>query len=831
MEQPQSRPLRLIDVQTLRLKRVHDKAPPSAILSHTWGEDEISLQEWESGDPAVTLKEGHLKVINACKQAEHDGIGWLWADTCCIDKTNNSELAESIQCMYDWYHNAEVCYVLLSDVDGISAVASHDEPFGLEACSPHFSHKELIAPRRIVFYSKDWTVFDDLPDLLPIVPGITNIPEAVLRHEKKLNECTFAQRLSWASSRETKRIEDQAYSLLGILDVVMLPHYGEGPKALLRLQKVLLAEEGGLTVLAWDSQDPAQSACLLAPSLACFRSSGDIEAKLSSITTAEYSFTNVGLSGYFLVMPMAASPEHMFTPLRCYRKRSFADILALSISALNKDSGRSENLECYVNSTRLNSARNTNATRLVVVRPSQQSFMIKITIRSSPPSAACISDGLHHIGERHSGDWAQKPPRHWSGERLLPPTVDGLGPIQRLVGPSDRFAGDLYKAVVAYVAAAMSGRTDIRPDLDANPGSATGTAGIGALVPVGTIVPVQDPELSPIAQPKALDYSTTGVTTVIQIGSHKRQTDPALSSHLGEAARLSYASFRDDDQGLPRFRVRDRRLSKVGRVLLVLWSEPAGKDATLDSAPDTRLDSRETHGQAVFSQIRRFVVVREAEHSCSALPIVNYGSRGVGKRGIKKSDHSIIYIGRHAPQPLPDERPIRCDQGMQTQAIRVVPDGMTEKLDPMSRLDYARVYTVQHNIKVVPIGWVHPESMDALTSQFYRVWNELGRSRISSQPAVSIRAEPISSVLHSSDKPVVKTKDMMHQLTVEGRHAAEAIDEIMRRSTASSNQSERIMTLVIAALVPQAAAVLRTGSAGKVSVGAVAKQEQSSAEE
>ncbi|KAK3685281.1 hypothetical protein B0T22DRAFT_346422, partial [Podospora appendiculata] len=51
-----------------------------------------------------------------------------------------------------------------------------------------------------------------------------------------LQRCSVAQKMSWASRRLTKRIEDGAYSLLGIFGVHMPLLYGEGRRAFFRLQ-------------------------------------------------------------------------------------------------------------------------------------------------------------------------------------------------------------------------------------------------------------------------------------------------------------------------------------------------------------------------------------------------------------------------------------------------------------------------------------------------------------------------------------------------------------------------------------------------------------------
>ncbi|KAF4818161.1 Vegetative incompatibility protein HET-E-1 [Colletotrichum tropicale] len=57
--------------------------------------------------------------------------------------------------------------------------------------------------------------------------------------------------MSWAASRETKRTEDRAYSLLGIFDINMPLIYGEGHKAFRRLQEEITRETNDLSLFAW----------------------------------------------------------------------------------------------------------------------------------------------------------------------------------------------------------------------------------------------------------------------------------------------------------------------------------------------------------------------------------------------------------------------------------------------------------------------------------------------------------------------------------------------------------------------------------------------------
>src|SRR5438034_757750 len=86
-----------------------EQKPPYAILSHTWGSEEVTLQDLEklhegetnypSADP-ICKKTGYHKIERCCDQALRDGFAWVWIDTCCIDKTNSVELSEAINSMF-----------------------------------------------------------------------------------------------------------------------------------------------------------------------------------------------------------------------------------------------------------------------------------------------------------------------------------------------------------------------------------------------------------------------------------------------------------------------------------------------------------------------------------------------------------------------------------------------------------------------------------------------------------------------------------------------------------------------------------------------------------
>lgn len=88
--------------------------PPYAILSHTWGKgQEVTYDEFIAGEGRD--KPGFDKIRFCGERAACDGIEHFWVDTCCIDKASSAELSESINSMYRWYQEAEICYAFIED--------------------------------------------------------------------------------------------------------------------------------------------------------------------------------------------------------------------------------------------------------------------------------------------------------------------------------------------------------------------------------------------------------------------------------------------------------------------------------------------------------------------------------------------------------------------------------------------------------------------------------------------------------------------------------------------------------------------------------------------
>ncbi|KAK4448447.1 HET-domain-containing protein [Podospora aff. communis PSN243] len=269
----------LINTSTIRLEPkpfYEPDVPPYAILSHTWGDDEVDFQAFKDQETAK-LKAGWSKIKNTCEKALCDGLQYAWVDTCCIDKSSSAELSEAINSMFFWYRQAAKCYVFLFDFEH---GATPEEQF--PRCrwfTRGWTLQELLAPRIVLFYDCVWGNIGDKIQFCHIISQITKIPKEAILDNVPLADYSIAQKMSWAASRVTSRIEDTAYCLLGIFDIFMPLLYGERHRAVFRLQEEILKNTLDMTLLAWEPtpEDILDGFCsFLSRSPASFRSGKNI---------------------------------------------------------------------------------------------------------------------------------------------------------------------------------------------------------------------------------------------------------------------------------------------------------------------------------------------------------------------------------------------------------------------------------------------------------------------------------------------------------------------------------------------------------------------------
>ncbi|KAH7924664.1 hypothetical protein BV22DRAFT_1195750 [Leucogyrophana mollusca] len=221
-----------------------------AMLSHKWEDDE-PLYEHVSSTPQLPRKPG--------------------------DKTNSTELQRSISSMFSWYRNSAITVVYLSDVTTRSLDALMQSAWFYRG----WTLQELLAPRVIRFYKKDWTPYTEgsvandkeVEGMLQSLEAVTGVDrESLTRFTPGRGNAR--QKMAWASKRKTKWKEDMAYCLMGIFDVSIAVQYGDSEKDLVfgRLMAAIFGhpDSGDLSPADWvgpqskfNSGLPAHPSCFL----------------------------------------------------------------------------------------------------------------------------------------------------------------------------------------------------------------------------------------------------------------------------------------------------------------------------------------------------------------------------------------------------------------------------------------------------------------------------------------------------------------------------------------------------------------------------------------
>lgn len=338
--------MRLLNTKNLELVSKPDNdIPPYAILSHTWGSGEVSLQDMQgfggklaSAAGRVKLfrtKKGLKKVIDAAKLASSDGYEWIWIDTCCIDKTSSAELSEAINSMYRWYENSGVCYVHLEDVaapsDDIMDSQSSQAAYIYSSLSKSrwvtrgWTLQELIAPQLVQFHSQDWVLIGKKKDRMfqVALATATGIEIGILSGQTTVAEVSVANRMKWAWKRQTTRFEDASYCLMGIFAVNMPLLYGEGKqRAFIRLQEEILKTNDDQSIFAWklptELEDSKLMSGLLANSPAHFggvSSMRPMSTEFQSASSVPWTMTNKGLQVQLYIRPVGESDEEEYVAI------------------------------------------------------------------------------------------------------------------------------------------------------------------------------------------------------------------------------------------------------------------------------------------------------------------------------------------------------------------------------------------------------------------------------------------------------------------------------------------------------------------------------------
>lgn len=87
---------------------------------------------------------------------------------------------------------------------------------------------------------------------------------------------------------------------------------------------------------------------------------------------------------------------------------------------------------------------------------------------------------------------------------------------------------------------------------------------------------------------------------------------------------------------------------------------------------------------------------------------MTYERRGCTKKGVEPKKHGIVYVEGKKPKS------VRNEPELGVQPIKVKMDVPGEQLAPESRVNYSKLITVEHNVKVFFVGHVSKHDFDTV---------------------------------------------------------------------------------------------------------------------
>ncbi|TBU57606.1 hypothetical protein BD310DRAFT_880558, partial [Dichomitus squalens] len=171
-----------------------------AILSHTWessGEQtyqelkEIQKSYGPDGQPRaipspLSILPIHPRLLphnNLRRQDEPDSPAREQVPAIWRDPRLSEKLSESINSMYIWHGDSDVCYAFLADVPPEDDIRANGSRFQTSRWFTRgWTLQELIAPRKLLFLSEDWREIGSKSYLSPLLHGFTGIDVDILLH-------------------------------------------------------------------------------------------------------------------------------------------------------------------------------------------------------------------------------------------------------------------------------------------------------------------------------------------------------------------------------------------------------------------------------------------------------------------------------------------------------------------------------------------------------------------------------------------------------------------------------------------------------------------------
>jgi hypothetical protein len=104
--------------------------------------------------------------------------------------------------------------------------------------------------------------------------------------------------------------------------------------------------------------------------------------------------------------------------------------------------------------------------------------------------------------------------------------------------------------------------------------------------------------------------------------------------------------------------------------------------------------------------------MRPRSSHCLCLPISTYQGKATANTGIAAQDHAAIIPVGSEVRLHPDE------QALKKAPLYMKVEDASVSIDPMSRVNFARVSTLEYNLKVRNVGRVVAESIKLMEEHF-----------------------------------------------------------------------------------------------------------------
>jgi hypothetical protein len=159
------------------------------------------------------------------------------------------------------------------------------------------------------------------------------------------------------------------------------------------------------------------------------------------------------------------------------------------------------------------------------------------------------------------------------------------------------------------------------------------------------------------------------------------------------------------------YHVKPKTFFREGRVIAVIMNETAGVNATrsiTDYNSSSSINRVKYQDNYVYTNVRRFVVVRQRREFCYACPVFTYSGKATTKRGVRASEHGVIYSEGYQAQLLSGE------VGITKPSIAVRMAGDAPPLQTASRIYYGIIHPIQYNVKVKDLGQVPQDQVPYL---------------------------------------------------------------------------------------------------------------------